>query len=306
MLSWLAILFPCVWLLAECKRGRSDGTLLRTHPIRRLMYYIMPTRAESVVYFEVAPPADPLLGWVARARAHLDVDLTHALVATVGLALERNPHLNRFVSGRRLYARRGRYVSFSMKRKQMDRAAQLSVVKLELLDGERGRDLVARINAAVHRERSGEVTATDREYALLDALPRPVLRPLVWLVKVLDYYNLLPGFFLRSDGLYTSAFLANLGSLGMGAGFHHLYEWGNCPFFVLVGKVEERAVVEQGAVVVRRVLPVRFTYDERVDDGLAAAAGIQTFLDVLAAPDQWLGPPDGSAPLGGDSSSRSS
>lgn len=36
--------------------------------------------------------------------------------------------------------------------------------------------------------------------------------------------------------MYASVFFANLGSLGLDAVYHHMYEWGNAPFFIVVGK----------------------------------------------------------------------
>ncbi len=89
--------------------------------------------------------------------------------------------------------------------------------------------------------------------------------------------------------MYTSAFIANLGSLGMPAGYHHLYEWGTSSLFVMVGRIEERAVVENGQVVIRKILPTRYSYDERIDDGLSAAYGMQTLKRVLENPARELG-----------------
>lgn len=278
-----------LWVLAESKTSRSDGKLLRTHPFRRLMFYIMPTRNEAVVYFDTSVRADRLLAYLEKANRRFDADVTHCLVAAAAIGLAENPRMNRFVSGRRLYQRSGRWLTFSMKRKQMDKKARLSAVKMEMPDGETFAQFCARVNAQVNHERSGKKTAADKEFDLFNALPRVVLRLAVPLLRALDYYNLLPAFFIRGDAMYTSIFMANLGSLKMAAGYHHLYEWGNCPFFIMVGKVEERPVVEDGAVVVRKILPVRFTFDERIDDGLNASHGIATFVRVLENPEKYLG-----------------
>ena len=93
--------------------------------------------------------------------------------------------------------------------------------------------------------------------------------------------------------MFTSIFIANLGSIGMKPGYHHLYEWGNSPLFLMFGKVEEKVIVEDGAMTPARVLPVRFSFDERIEDGLTAQGGIDVLLSVLEDPEQWLGSPDG-------------
>ena len=47
-----------LWVLLESKTSRSDGKLVRTHPYRRMMHFIMPSRGASVVYYESLVPAE--------------------------------------------------------------------------------------------------------------------------------------------------------------------------------------------------------------------------------------------------------
>ncbi len=282
-----------LWLLLGFKTSRPDGRLVKVPPYRRLMFYIMPGRNESVVYFDHGVRAEKLEAWLAALPPELAAGVTHACVAAINVGLAENPRMNQFVVGRRLYARDGRYITFSMKRKKLDKEAKLSAVKLRMEDGESFDALCARMNGNIVEERSGRKTAADKEFDLFNLLPRPLLELAAGLLRGLDHFNLLPGFFIRGDGMYTSVFLANLGSLDMGAGYHHLYEYGSCPLFLMTGRVEERPVVEDGRVVVGRVLPVRFSYDERIDDGLTARDGIRSFVRVLEDPERWLGRPDG-------------
>jgi hypothetical protein len=253
------------------------------------MSYIMPTRNESLVYFETFIDAEALLSYVAEARKNFDVDISHCLVATALVQLHQHPTLNRFSLGHRLYQRKGVFVTFSMKRKALDRAAKLATVKMSLVPGETFRELCERINARIGIERSGARTYADKEFDVFEATPRPLLRAGIRLVKALDYYNLLPASFIENDPLYTGLFVANLGSLNMGPGFHHLYEWGTCSGFMMAGRIEERPVVIDGRVVVRKILPIRWTYDERVDDGLNARYPLDTAERVLANPYEYLG-----------------
>ena len=191
--------------------------------------------------------------------------------------------------GRRLYQRKGIFVTFSMKRKKLDQDAKLSVVKLEMKEGERFDQLVERINGKIQVERSGKKTAVDKEYSLFNVLPRPILRLFSAVLPVLDYFNMMPRVLIDPDGLYTSLVIANLGSIGMAPGYHHLYEWGNTGGFMMVGKVEDRAVVEDGKIVPRRVLPIRFSYDERIDDGLSARQAMDKMAAILSDPAKFLG-----------------
>jgi hypothetical protein len=196
--------------------------------------------------------------------------------------------MNRFIAGRRMYTRNGRYLTFSLKRARMDREAQISTVKLKMLDGETFKELVTRINGGISEERSGKKTAGDKEMDLFNFFPRPVLRFAAAFINTLDYFNLMPGFFIETDPLYTSIFVANLGSLGMGPGYHHLFEYGTCPLFIMVGKLEERVIAKDGQPVVRPMLHLRFTYDERIEDGLNAKYGIDRMVEILEDPGKFL------------------
>ena len=282
-----------LWVLASMKTGRPDGAMLKVHPYRRLMFYIMPTRAESVVFFERKIDVTALLAFVARARGEFDANLTHTTVAAAAIALRVTDRMNRFTVGRRLYQRKGRWMTFAMKRKKttdgFDRKARLATVKLEFVDGESFVDFTRRINDLITENRSGKKTTTDKEFSLFNALPRPLLELSARALSWLDYYNLLPGFFIKTDPLFTSVFMANLGSLKMDAGFHHLFEYGTCPLFIMVGQVHDEPTVEDGQVVIRPMVNLRFTFDERIDDGLNARFGIDAFVRILGDPEQWLG-----------------
>ena len=159
-------------------------------------------------------------------------------------------------------------------------------------------DFAGRINSFITENRSGKKTTADKEFSIFNALPRPLLalaaRSLGWL----DYYNVLPGLFIKTDPMYTSMFMANLGTLKMDAGFHHLYEYGNCPIFVMIGQINEEPTVVNGEVVVRPMINLRFTFDERIDDGLNARFGVDALARVLSEPERWLGGVSGAAHQG--------
>jgi hypothetical protein len=278
-----------LWLLAELKTSRPDGDVIKVHPYRRMLTFIMPRRNDSTVYFDSAVDAERLLAYLDKANEKYGAHITHAVVAACAVALAENPSMNRFEKGGRLYQRRDLWLTFSMKRKKLDRKAKLSAVKLKMSDEETFAEFCGRVNSNVKVERSGQQTAADKEFALFSAFPRPLLRLSVFAASTLDYFNLLPAFFIEGDAMFTSMFVANLGSLHMGAGYHHLYEWGTCPLFAMVGEVEERPVVRDGKVVVRKILPIRYTYDERIDDGLNARFGIESAKRVLENPETELG-----------------
>jgi len=106
-----------------------------------------------------------------------------------------------------------------------------------------------------------------------------------------DYHNLLPWSYIRNDAFYTSMFIANLGSLGMNAAYHHLYEYGTCPLFLMVGQIEDRPAAVDGELALVKTLHLRWSYDERIDDGLTSKYGMATVKAALENPDEYFGDP---------------
>jgi pyruvate/2-oxoglutarate dehydrogenase complex dihydrolipoamide acyltransferase (E2) component len=66
--------------------------------------------------------------------------------------------------------------------------------------------------------------------------------------------------------------------------------------FGVVGTVRPTVVPIRGGTEVRELLSVRWTLDERVNDGFYAARSLRIAQDVLEDPERFLGPP-GSAVL---------
>lgn len=286
-----AALLAALWLVVQFKTGRPDGRVLtgdQVHPYRRMLPIIMRTKAESTVYFDHWIDATQLLPYMERARREFDANITHILVAAAARALHHHPHLNRFVASQRLYQRDGVWISFSMKRKKLDAGAKVSTIK-KCVPAEWGlRTLSAEINAEIDYQRSDEETYLDREVSFFLKLPHMLLTRAARLMFWANDHNLLPGSFIEDDGMFASAYMANLGSLGMEAGYHHLYEWGNCPLFIVVGAISERPVPSgergEGGVTTRPMMHIRFTYDERINDGLNAGEALADLSRALEDP----------------------
>jgi hypothetical protein len=176
------------------------------------------------------------------------------------------------------------WLAFSAKQR-LERDAPLFTAKIELRPDEPLGPFVDRVLDMLGEGRSGKESAADREIKGFLKLPGPVLRTAVKLQRVLDGWNLLPKALLVDDPLYASAFVANLGSVGLDAAFHHLYEYGTIPIFATMGRIQRAPVVyENGSVGSREIFRMRYTYDERVEDGFYAARALERLAACLADP----------------------
>lgn len=270
--------------------SRPDATAVRdASATRRMMPLIMPTRNESVVYFEQQVDVTALETALHSFREHTNQRATilHAVLWNIARIMAERPRLNRFVAGGRLWQRRGFWASFSAKKEKSDQGL-LRVVKREIHAHHSFAENVRHIEEGIQHSKTAARTGTETEVSLLLLMPLVLLRVILRLQRWLDYWGLLPRVFIDNDPMYASVFVANLGSLNMDAGYHHLYEYGNIPIFVVIGRVQEQTVLtSDGAPMTRRVATLRFTFDERIEDGLYCARALELLKQRLEQPD-WV------------------
>lgn len=264
--------------------GRGDGERARdVAPYRRIMPYLMRGRNESAVAFEQRFHADPVLRFVDAWNASHERRITffHPFLWALVETIAERPRLNRFVAGGRLYQRDGIWTSFSAK-KRLDDDSPIVVVKRRIEPGRTFEEFVRGLYESLDENRSDKPSHVDKELSILLKLPGPLLRMAVGLVRWADGWNLVPRSFIDGDPMYASVFIANLGSLKLDAAYHHLYEYGNIPVFATIGKMHEVVVPDgRGGITTRREVVVRWTYDERIEDGLYCARALERLRERL-------------------------
>jgi hypothetical protein len=273
---------------------RPDGDLVRDlPPVRAVVPYLMRRRNESAVYHEAHYDVGRARAWLrAYNRAHEHrATLFHLVLYASARALHLRPGLNRFASGGRVYQRREVSIAFAAKKEMRD-PAPFATVKLRFGAAESFGETVRRVAESVDEGRFAPSRRIDQEAALLMRLPGPAVSALTALAAWLDRWNLLPGLLMRDDPFFSSLFLANLGSVGLSDTFHHLYEYGTVSVFGVVGAVRPTVVATRGGTETRDLLSVRWTLDERVNDGFYAARSLRIAQDVLEDPERFLGAPD--------------
>jgi pyruvate/2-oxoglutarate dehydrogenase complex dihydrolipoamide acyltransferase (E2) component len=273
---------------------RPDGDLVRGEaPVRQIMPYLMRGRNESLVFQETTYRIGSARAWLrAYNRAHHPrATLFHLLAYACAVALDARPRLNRFVSGGRIYQRRGVAISFVAKKEFTDEGAGVTV-KVALTPREPLRPFSARISGLVDEARAIE-RRVDKEVGLIMRLPGPIITGLVALARALDRWNLYPWFMIKDDPMYASLFLANLGSVGVSDAFHHLFEYGTVSLFGAVSAPRPHPFVERDRVVVADGLSVRWTFDERIDDAFSCARSLLLVQQIMEDPERHLGPPGG-------------
>lgn len=271
--------------------NRPDGKLLRGQsPVRTIMPFLMKGRNESTIFHDMLLDVSLTLPWFQRYNAQQTEEtkatLFHLFLWACARALHARPGLNRFVSGGRIYQRNDVTIAFAAKHAMRDDAPFVTV-KLAFPKDESFDDCVARIRGSVKEGRSGKTRTVDREVNLATRLPAPLLRAGVTVVRNLDDLNLLPKKFIDPDPMYASLFVANIGSVGIDDVAHHLYEYGTCSLFGVLGQVKKTVFVgENDQPTVRDGVKVRWTFDERINDGLYCASSLSLARATIEDPDR--------------------
>lgn len=270
---------------------RPDGDLVKDVPhTHRIMPYIMRGRNQSLVFFEQSIDPTRMDAFIQdfREKTGLKATPLHLMIWAGAHVLEKRPRLNRFTAGGRIWQRRGIWISFSAKKAKNDDAPVVALKK-KIDPSWSFRRVVEEMTGVIDEGRSDKKSSTDKELALLFLLPSLIL---MFLAKLLDWLNdfgLLPGAFMRDDPMFASVFIANLGSIDMDAGFHHLYEYGNIPIFLLAGAKRQTVVPgPDNTPIIAPRMTFRYTFDERVEDGLYCAQSLDIFKEILENPRDYI------------------
>ncbi|MCL4683248.1 hypothetical protein KJ059_00685 [Myxococcota bacterium] len=262
---------------------RSDATLVtQLSTMRRFMPHVSPRRNDSLFYMMQDIEVEAALEFLDKRNRERPEDrpltLFHLLLRACSQALYLRPGVNRFVKARRLWQRDGEWITFSAKKEIKDGAPMLTVKSrfhpaTETLD-----DMVDRIYDRLRAGRAGKQTTSDKEMSLMVRLPVFAIKGLMALARIGDDLGLLPRSMIDADPLFTSIFLANLGSIHYPAGFHHLWEYGTASLFGVMGRIEPG----DGG---RRRIRMAWTYDERIEDGLYSYYTLELIRQHLENPE---------------------
>ena len=247
--------------------------------------YMMKRRCDAVLYFSQSIDVEAVLNYV-EARKKTDEEITFFqvfLLAAVKLLRER-PELNRYVKGRRLYQRENVVLNFIAKREFSDSASETNVT-VRIKPEDRYETILAKIRGEIKTAKAGDEKADDKAISALMRLPRFMLMLLFKFLDFSDFYKGIPKSLETVDPVRCSLFIANLGSVGIDAPYHHLFEWGTNSIFVTVGRIKKMPFVEEdGTIVAKTMVEIKVSLDDRISDGFYYARSLDLFKQYLQDP----------------------
>ena len=270
---------------------RIDGRKIRTlAPMAQITAFFQVERNTCSNLFEEAFEITHIDRYIRQKRreGYTDFGITHVLLAAYVRGIAKYPQLNRFISGQKVFSR-GNDIQYCMViKKEMTIDSPDTSIKVHLTPYDTAIDVYNKLNAAVEEvKRTQELDSNlDNLIMYFNLIPSVVLKFVVWLLKLLDYFGLLPKFLLELSPFHGSLFFTSMGSLGIPPIYHHLYDFGNLPAFGAFGcKRRALEVQEDGSVVQKKYIDVKFVLDERIVDGYYYATFFKYFRRLLAHPE---------------------
>ncbi len=277
---------------------RKDGRKIRTlAPMAQITAYFQVERNTCSNLFEESFEITHIDRYIRQKRREglTDFGITHVLLAAYVRGVAKYPQLNRFISGQKVYSR-GDDIQYCMViKKEMTVDSPDTSIKVHLNPHDTAVDVYHKLNAAIESVKSTKEldSSLDGLIMTLNLIPSIVLKFVVWLLKLLDYFGLLPRFLTELSPFHGSLFFTSMGSLGIPPIYHHLYDFGNLPCFGAFGmKRKALEVQEDGSVVQKKYVDVKFVLDERICDGFYYATFFKYYKRLLAHPEVLDNPPE--------------
>lgn len=262
-------------------------------PMDAVSSFIMPTRVGASNIFSATIDIENCEKLIRQKRAEgmNGLGMVHVLLAAYIRVVSQFPGINRFIRGQRLYARDGIEICMTIK-KEMKLNAPETVIKLYASPKDSLPSVYQQLNQEItENKKVGDQNNMDTVARILVNLPCVFLKFVMGCLRVLDYFGLLPRFLTKLSPFHGSMFITNMGSLGMPPIFHHLYNFGNLPLFISMGKKRtEYIVTKDGTAQKRRVLDFTLVCDERICDGHYYATAFKQLKRILENPEQLLSP----------------
>ena len=281
---------------------RRDGRWVRdVSGLTTLMMHIMTNRTDAEVYLNDKIDVTELLKYLEQKNAqHPDYKTTpfHCFVLAIGRMIRERPKMNRFIQGRRMYERYDISLSFVAKRRFTDHAEE-ALMFFTPKDDDTIDSFSYHIAGEVKEMRKSE-HSTGGIDSVIDSfakIPRILLMPVIWFIRVMDFWGVNPKGLTDGDTNYSTVLLSNLGSIKGPAVYHHLNNYGTNSIMVTIGTIhKEEMVMEDGSKQVRDVVEIGATLDERIADGFYFVRSLKLVKYIFAHPellDRPFGEPSG-------------
>ena len=266
---------------------RYDGRRLRKlQPMSYVMPYIMKVRADSQNHFDDVIDITNVEKYLAEKNkeGYTDMSLLHVIIAAYVRVVSERPGLNRFIAGQKIFARNKLECLMTIK-KDMLLDSNDTCIKVEFDP----RDNIYNVYKKFQRrvvEAKNDDGDFEKVVGTLIKLPGLMLRFIVATLRFMDYFGKLPKALHKVSPFHGSMIITSMGSLGIPAIHHHLYDFGHLPLFLSYGKMySDEVILSDGTREMHHFVTFKVVTDERICDGYYYASAFKQLKRYLQHPE---------------------
>lgn len=268
---------------------RKDGIKLRKiHSMHVIMPLIFPNRCDNEAFISDCIDLTNINAYLEKKNAgnpEYAYNLFQVMVAAILKTMVLRPKMNRFIANNTMYMHKETSASFTVKKIFSDDGAEaLAQVRVN------GTETIDDIHNEIFRQvsfcRSDELDGGTESLNAVAAIPGFLKKIVGAGARFLDRHGWMPASVTDGDPFYGSVYLSNLGSIKLGAGYHHLTNWGTCSVFCTIGQAKKRPFYdEDGTVHMKPSVDIGLTIDERIADGYYYSRTVQLLKKLLENPE---------------------
>ncbi len=279
----------------KAKKQKEARKVKSLSPMAMIVPFIMKDRVGSSNYLSDNINVLKLEKYIKEKQSQdglSNISMMHVLIAAYVRLVSQRPALNRFIRGQRVYTKRHIDVALTIKR-EMSLDSPDTVVKISLSPDATVYDVYEQLNKAIVSYRENPGGGFDSTAKWLSYIPSIILRGVIGFLTFLDYFGLIPKFLTNVSPFHSSMFITSMGSLGIPAIYHHLYDFGTCPVFIAFGAKQRKYEVNpDGSVYKHQFMELKFVLDERICDGYYYAKALRLLKSILNDPWKLDTPPE--------------
>ena len=268
------------------KKRRDAVRIQKSDGYHAILPYIMPKRTEAEVSMTEIFDVTDLMAYLKERNAADGGNrkLFHAVCTAVARMIYHRPLMNTFIAGRKFWQRNDITLSFVVKQTFRDEAEE--TLMFMKVTPDMTLDSVSHlILGDVETARKQGTNDLEGLMTFVGNLPRPILEILFAVLHRLEYHGIMPAALTNGDPNYSTVILSNLGSIGCGAPYHHLSNYGTCSMVVTIGTMHpEKVPMADGTEQTRIRVPATVTLDERIADGFYFAKSLRLTKYMLEHP----------------------
>ena len=275
---------------------RKDGRRIRTlDPYNTLTPFIMKTRNDSSNYLSERIEITETDRFLREKRiaGYQGMGMLHLFIAAYIRTVSQYPGINRFISGQRIFARNNVEFVMTVKKALSVKSGETSI-KVAFSPTATIDDVYKKLELEIQKvKEDAETSGTDKAAGAFMKLPRLILMGAIRVLEIMDYFGLLPKSLVAVSPFHGTIVVTDLGSIGLPALHHHLYNFGNVPVFVAFGaKYKRWETNSKGTVDENKYIDYNIVLDERICDGFYFSQAHKLLKSVLKNPRVLEMPPE--------------